>query len=524
MYYLYGIIYGCLFDLVIWKVRITVIDIIKQKIKKEWNENQIKWLAIIATIMLAVVCIPLLMLAHYNYPSTDDFCFGADLYHAIRNHKSSYEIFLAGLQEWGRYYRSWQGTYSATFLHIFQLGGKFAGGYFLTTYFLLGMLLIGSMLFYTRLFTQFLACKKNSAIFMASFLICVQLVFMPGMNESLYWFVGGAAYTFFYAVLLLFFAALFKMYQKEKVSVCLYAWMLFLLIVLGGGNYVTGLLALELLVLLVAGLIVCKKPYLKEVILLLVYIAAFLINILAPGNKVRQNAHTNMPIVESIIESLTVGMAFIKQWTHVYTWIVLLVLLPFIISGVLKTKYAYRFPVLFTIISFGLWCSNVTPSIFVNGTWGGERIVAIVYYQYYLLWVLNLAYWSGWILKRKEQALQNRLMVFFQTIPIRKMMIPYVFGMGSLLLINLLLTGYIHSTNPVIAIRSIRSGEAEQYRIEQQERWEYLEDTTEMDVEVPAFSVYPKLLFHDDIQVDATDWRNTGTANFFGKNSIKIAE
>ena len=524
MYYLYGIIYGCLFDLGIWKVRTIVIDIIKQKIKKEWNENQIWWLAIMSTITLVLICIPLLMLSHYNYPSTDDFCFGADLYHAIIDHKSWNEILSAGLQEWVRYYRGWQGTYSATFLHIFQLGGKFVGGYFLTTYFLLGMLLTGSMLFYTRFFVQFLGCKKHSAMFMATFLICVQLAFMPGMNESLYWFVGGAAYTFFYAVLLLFFAALFKMHQQEKVSVRLYVWMIFLLIVLGGGNYVTGLLTLELLVLLVVGLIVCKKPFLKESVFLLVYITAFLINILAPGNRVRQNAHTNMPVVESIIESLAVGGTFIKQWTHAYTWIILLVLLPFIIRGVIKTKYEYRFPLLFTIISFGLWCSNVTPSIFVNGTWGGGRIVAIVYCQYYLLWILNLAYWSGWLLKRKEHVLQNRLMVFIQNVPMRKMLVPYVLGMCSLLLVNLLLTGYIYSTNPVIALRSIRSGEAEQYRIEQQERWECFENTTESDVEVPAFSVYPKLLFHDDIQVDATDWRNTGTANFFRKNSIKIAE
>ena len=80
----------------------------------------------------------------------------------------------------------------------------------------------------------------------------------------------------------------------------------------------------------------------------------------------------------------------------------------------------------------------------------------------------------------------------------------------------------MNGTNQVIALRSIRSGEAEQYRLEQQQRWEYLENTTEMDVELQAFTVYPSLLFRDDMQEDPSDWRNYSTAQFFGKESIKV--
>lgn len=487
------------------------------------KDNQTKLVAVLATIMTVVLCVPLFAVSHYNYPSADDFSFGSTIYHQMQIGASWIELIKAGFQEWKDYYMNWQGTYMATFLHIFEVGGKVPQLYYLTTYFLLGTFLIAGILFFYNLFHKVFCCEKCSAWFMTAVTICMQILFVPGVNESFYWFVGGAAYTFFYSLLLLGIFLICKMEASTTLVKKRLYWIAIaiLLVMLGGGNYVTGLLTLELLFLFVVWKAWHKETCKLEIGLLLIYVIAFACNICAPGNTVRASAHSVMSPLESIIESILVGLNFVKIWSHGYILCYLLIILPFLLLGLSKTKYSFKKPLLFTLLTIGLFCSNLTPSIWVNGTWGGDRIVAIVYYQYFVLLLLNLAYWCGWLLQKFVQKAENKLVCELQ---IKKWLLPYLMFITILGAVMVILPGYYRGMNSYQAVLILKNGQAQQFAYENELRWNYLEETEETDVVIEPFSVQPPLLYHEDIVSDKEDWRNYTLASFFGKNSIVLTQ
>ena len=90
----------------------------------------------------------------------------------------------------------------------------------------------------------------------------------------------------------------------------------------------------------------------------------------------------------------------IISWTNLKVLLMLLVVFPFLWKAVSNMNYAFRFPGLFTALSFGVYSSQATATIYVDGTMGGGRQGAILWYFYVLWMVANVLYWCGWIAKR----------------------------------------------------------------------------------------------------------------------------
>lgn len=67
-------------------------------------------------------------------------------------------------------------------------------------------------------------------------------------------------------------------------------------------------------------------------------------------------------------------------------------------------SYEFHFPGLFTALTFGVYASQATATIYVDGTMGGGRQGAILWYFYVLWMVANVLYWCGWIAKRVLKA------------------------------------------------------------------------------------------------------------------------
>lgn len=94
----------------------------------------------------------------------------------------------------------------------------------------------------------------------------------------------------------------------------------------------------------------------------------------------------------------------IVSWTDLKVLLMLLVLLPFLWKAVRKMNYEFRLPGLFTVLTFGVYASQATATIYVDGTMGGGRQGAILWYFYVLWMVANVLYWCGWIAKRVLKA------------------------------------------------------------------------------------------------------------------------
>ncbi|MDR2045239.1 MAG: hypothetical protein LBQ15_12955, partial [Clostridium sp.] len=98
-------------------------------------------LAALCAAGLAGVCVPLLLVARYNFPCADDFTYSADVRLALLSGGSAWDILRAAAREAADTWHTWQGTYSTTFFAALQPGVWGESFYALGTGLLLGSLL-----------------------------------------------------------------------------------------------------------------------------------------------------------------------------------------------------------------------------------------------------------------------------------------------------------------------------------------------------------------------------------------------
>ena len=74
----------------------------------------------------------------------------------------------------------------------------------------------------------------------------------------------------------------------------------------------------------------------------------------------------------------------------------------------------------------------------------------------------------------------------------------------------------------VSALISLRTGQAQQYYQEYQERLELLEDESLDVVYLKDYTYKPYVLYFNDIQENPEDWVNKSMADYFGKETIYL--
>lgn len=467
-------------------------------------------------IFLIVVLAPLFVIAHFNYPCSDDFAFADALYRGISSGGSFGVILQGAWEESVHYYKNWQGCYFNNVLSSFGLGIAIPRYYFLGTYLIIVLFVIANISFLRMVVYK--VCKWNAEIswIFALLITAMQILYVPYPSEAFYWYVGATAYTLTYALLLLLCTVLICFYLNKKGYCQILAGSVAVLLVfiIGGSNYSTGLLTAEILVLAFLGMFAQKKRCRFLGAILIEYLVCFVyFNAFAPSNAGRMGAVESLGIIGSILASLKQGAVFAKEWFHLPVFVFLVAVLALGAYQVSKMEFSFRLPALVTIISFGLFCSMMTPPFFAGATWGPGRLINLVYFSYYFLLAGNLLYWTGWVSHKYEKF----RMLFQKEIEV----LPVVLGFLILLVVCLKIYG-LQSTNSSSALLSLVKGEAAQYLRENEARWEVYEDDTVKNVEVEDFSVKPYVLYHDDIAEDETDWRNSAVAGFFGKDSVRL--
>lgn len=163
-------------------------------------------------LALLAVIFPLLMIARYNYPSADDWSYGAAGYNAIKNGEGLFGVLKASLETVRDNYLHWEGRFSNSFLASLQpgiWGEKYYG--------IVAWLMLGSIIFSEIYFCNSIFCRRPGTpnrwliipIIVPSLIL--QILYCPYPEESFYWYTGSVNYTFVYGLSLILLALFLRM-------------------------------------------------------------------------------------------------------------------------------------------------------------------------------------------------------------------------------------------------------------------------------------------------------------------------
>lgn len=495
---------------------------------KTWKkeETQIKILFIVAIGVLIAVLVPLFWIAHYNFKSVDDYNFSQNAAAVWEESHSIIRVFSAQISYTKDIYLSWQGNFFSTWFYSSMIGIFGQSAYYVGTYLSLGGFVLAETILFFVIFFKVMRTDIFSAGIVTASCLSLQILMTPVPSEAYFWFCGAVVYTFIHALALLLTAILIALYYTDKLwkVIMLEIMTVLLTIAVGGSNYITGLTMLTVYGLSTLWVLYKKHSrrwiYLGNMVL---YLGVFLINVLAPGNQIRQSdaGVERMSAIDAIFQSIQEAGAYIV--TNIYLPCIILgfMLFPLFIKMVKKSKYRYPFPILVSILSFGVFAAQFTPTLYALGILGAGRVLNIYRLNFYVFLFGNELYWTGWFVRRWEE--RYEVMEKVREKQSISLLLPSWCLGGVFLCYALTFWGGATLTS-YSAYLSLRLGEAQQYYQEYQERLEILEDETVSEAYLQPFTFKPYVLFFGDIQANETDWKNTAMADYYGKTAVYLVE
>ena len=500
-------------------------------------------IALVLIVAFFVSLIPLLMIGAYDFPSADDFSTGAACRLIWEQSHNIFAVMGKALSIAYDYYFTWMGYFVNIFFTSIQPGiyGDFT--YAMVPFVILGTLIVATFLFFRALLTKLLGFDNwiSNVVSVIALFLMIQCMPFGETNtarvEAFYWHAGAINYTFMHSLSLLFMAFTI-FYAKERKHIYLILASVFGFMC-GGGNQMTGLNTCIIVTLACAFLILHKRlqkrstnnsvnpvPSLEstdglaEIIInpslfvsSICFYTAFLLNVFAPGNRVRSAGTNGLSPIASIVQSLTKGfeLCFI-EWFGWKIVAFMLLLLPFIVRGLRNTRFRFPCPLVVVVFSFGIVCAMLTPPLFAVGNVMAGRIQSLTYIMFVLWIIIDEIYVVGWFIWRKS----NYSMGKYET----------VIAIAGMLAILCLSIFFVH-VNPHYysfssAITDMREGVAKGYRCEIEKRLELLHDNEVLNPEFEAFENRPALLFFSDITTDTEAWENRALARYYEKESTVV--
>lgn len=481
---------------------------------------------IVIWVVLLLCFLVMLYFAKYSVPFVDDFSYALETKAAWESEHSLYAVVKAAIHTSYNTYQNWQGSFVACFLMALQpglFGIKFYG---VTTWILLLTFIISNaiMLYHILVRSGFLHLCEASLIFGVILLISTQL--LPSAFEGFYWFNGAVYYTFFYSLFLLLCTGLNDILTlPDTRSVQLFKILLLCILafMIGGSNLWTGLTCAVLLGVIVFIAIRGNRHYISVLFISASFLIGFLLNILAPGNTFRMELSVPTPALKAIALAIANTFRFSEQWTTGYFVLFLLPCVPVLWKLASRVNIRYKYPLLINTASVLFLAVGFTPQIYAQTIISGYRALDIQFHLYVILFIMNLTYWFGWF--------QQQVLYFRQS-----HRFPYKYLTPAFLLfiacigLHIISAKYPHYSKEwkdlttVSAYESIKSGIAEQYESEWDERLVQLNDPSILDLPLQPIKNKPNLFGPDSISNDPASWGNVAIAAYFHKQSIYIVE
>ena len=465
----------------------------------------------ILLVAFVLSLIPIIWLGFFSFPQADDYSYGAAVYHVVSKGGTFGSILMSAAKQVVYSYQKWQGTFSAIFLMALQPAVFGEQYYVLTTVLMLSSLIVGNVLLIETICGCILEIDKYTVGIISVVLceLCIQ--FVPYPTDSFFWYNGSLYYTFFHSLFLISVALLIR--EGKERNTLRYVFLCFLSIMIGGGNYVTALtyaiVSFSIIIYLT------KVPNWKRLILpQILFFTAFSLNIIAPGNSVRQSSINYTPdALHAILSSFEWGAKDSIHWFSFPMAAALLFLFPLIWRTLPIDRVRFRYPGLFTFYSYCILSSMYcAPYYAMDGVAG--RTLNIIFYTYVLLLVLNGVYWIGWI----KQKMNSPEVESNRVIPLRHLLFT-----TSIFIISVLFYIQVGSLTSVLALHDLRSGEAFGYHETMLKRLVILHDRSQRDIIFEPCPYHPYLIGRD-LGDNRNNWVNRDMADYYEKDSIFVKD
>lgn len=479
-----------------------------------------KAVALLVVAAVALMLVPMLVVARYNVPCADDYHYGASTYHTWQATHSLAAVLRAAGEKVAERYANWQGTYSAIFLMALQPAVFGNGFYALVPFLTLGMLAAGTCFFCLSLFTKLLGASRWQALVLALVWLGIDTQLLPSAVQGFYWYNGAIFYTFFFGVQLFYFGLLARYlamgHASRRRSAAFLTGLCALGLFLGGGNLVTAFGTLLVLVCVLCLLAIMKSRQWRALLLPLAFLlAGFLVNVCAPGNSVRQQSIGGaLPAPLAVLRAVQEAVLQFDKNLTLPILLALVFLLPVLWNAAANAHLSFRWPLLFFVFTFGLYAAQFCPTWYALKQAGPARLLDIIFYSAFFWMAVNLFYFLGW--------LQRRLWAENGAVPQGRYTIGFVAVTAALLAVSCFAMRDMLNFTSIQALNALRTGQAQQYHAEFEARVEILEDTTQPDAVLQPYSVRPRVLYFDDATSDAADWRNGAIAYYYGKHSVIV--
>ncbi len=479
-----------------------------------------KAVALLVVAAVALMLVPMLVVARYNVPCADDYHYGASTYHTWQATHSLAAVLRAAGEKVAERYVNWQGTYSAIFLMALQPAVFGNGFYALVPFLTLGMLAAGTCFFCLSLFTKLLGASRWQALVLALVWLGIDTQLLPSAVQGFYWYNGAIFYTFFFGVQLFYFGLLARYlamgHASRRRSAAFLTGLCALGLFLGGGNLVTAFGTLLVLVCVLCLLAIMKSRQWRALLLPLAFLlAGFLVSVCAPGNSVRQQSIGGaLPAPLAVLRAVQEAVLQFDKNLTLPILLALVFLLPVLWNAAANAHLSFRWPLLFFVFTFGLYAAQFCPTWYALKQAGPARLLDIIFYSAFFWMAVNLFYFLGW--------LQRRLWAENGAVPQGRYTIGFVAVTAALLAVSCFAMRDMLNFTSIQALNALRTGQAQQYHAEFEARVEILEDTTQPDAVLQPYSVRPRVLYFDDATSDAADWRNGAIAYYYGKHSVIV--
>ncbi|MCM1258011.1 MAG: DUF6056 family protein [Roseburia sp.] len=476
------------------------------------------WCIIVVTVLSVL---PLMMLSVYDHPSADDYSYAIKTYHDWKENGSILSVIKTAVETSAEYWYTWQGLYTSAFLLALQPGIFGEGFYGITGILMISVIFVGNILFSIYMLHNVLKGSKLAGAAVGCTLSFLMIQWMPSFVEGLYWYNGAVNYVFFFSLLEILICITVSVGRtnqlKSKVlriiGGCVTGF------IMAGGNHVTafiGILYLCLLCILSFALNRARE-YRWNVPVLLVMVAGFIFNVTSPGTAKRQSKFENgYTAFQSVKASLLTGLDYINSWIGIALIVCIVILLPVIYDIVKKFRedsgYRFSYPLLVLVFSIGGVCAMFCPPLYAMGNFGAGRLLNVVYFTFVLLTFINVFYLCGWVQEKIVPIDRNR-----EDMELSKGWICA----ACCLFVGLVLTSG-NEAGVFYSVGLLTDGQAKIYSDEAYERVAILENSMGEDVVVSSYSVWPPLLFFDDITDKKKDWRNKAVRDYYDLSSIKL--
>lgn len=483
-----------------------------KKLKKIWNH---KGLACLALLVFFVSLIPVFYLYGFVHATGDDYGYGAQTHAVWLATHSLWEVLKADIQTVKRYWIGWQGTWFTIFLMCLQPEVFSPGAYWIVPVLMVGMNVAATSLLTEYLLVRKMGMARSSWCILNLLTLFAMIQFFPSTKSGIFWWNGAVHYIVPWSLAMVAIFSFFR--YADTLRFCYWFLALLCMFCLGGSSYLSALLAPIVLVYLLV-LYAPKKP---RVLLLLIPLAVEMggltVSFLSPGNTARGGegfGFSLQRVFDTILMSFYQGMATIGDYFREKPAIFVIFLLAAIIAweawNSCQPKFGFAYPVLFAALMFCTWCAMFAPGIYAAVEVSGG-VPNTILQTFVLTGMADIVYITGWIRRKKGKAVQDLT-------PFRKFSYP-VFA-AAVLLFLIFSRGTLKETTFFNCTSYILSGQAEDYKLQMEERMAILLDDTKKDVELPEMNSDQGPLMHMEVMEDPGAWTNMVVQQFFQKDRV----